>query len=240
MLVLFAAWKPISLLSNKMTKTEKHVHEHIHKYEHSKTNVMAILSLIFAFLFFPLGFIFGIIALVQIKKSNESGQGLAISGIVLSSLIFIGYLVIVSILGALAGTVASTFDTDSETTSEVKESSIKLNVIDRKIFKQVGQTFEGSLLLGKRSSGNFLVIDIEVENIGKEPLWISSNDIKLYDKEGRKYIPDTEAMIYRQDSFLFETINPGVKQSGVVIFDVQDPNKEYELKVYNSVFSWFD
>ncbi len=52
----------------------------------SKTNMLAILSLIFSFFFFPLGFIFGIMALSQIKHSKEEGKGLAIVGIIVSSI----------------------------------------------------------------------------------------------------------------------------------------------------------
>ena len=52
-------------------------------------NIFAILSIIFTFLFFPLGLIFGIIALVQIKKTGENGKGLAIASIVIIFLLFI-------------------------------------------------------------------------------------------------------------------------------------------------------
>jgi hypothetical protein len=46
------------------------------------TNTWAILGLIFAFIFAPLGIIFSIIALVQIKKTGENGKGLAIAGLI--------------------------------------------------------------------------------------------------------------------------------------------------------------
>ncbi len=51
-----------------------------------RTNTFSILSLIFAFIFFPLGFVFGIVALSQIKRSKEEGEGLAIAGIIVSCL----------------------------------------------------------------------------------------------------------------------------------------------------------
>jgi peptidyl-prolyl cis-trans isomerase B (cyclophilin B) len=54
------------------------------------TNGMAIASLICAFLFAPLGIIFGHISLSQIKKTGEDGHGLAIAGLVISYLITIG------------------------------------------------------------------------------------------------------------------------------------------------------
>lgn len=48
------------------------------------TNVMAILSLIFAFVFGPLGIIFGFIALSQIKKDpSATGRKLALAGIII-------------------------------------------------------------------------------------------------------------------------------------------------------------
>lgn len=66
------------------------------------TNIMAILSLIFSFIFFPLGLIFGIIALKQIKQNNESGKGIAIAGVIISS-IPIAVIVILTIVGFVAG-----------------------------------------------------------------------------------------------------------------------------------------
>ncbi len=47
------------------------------------TNVMAILALVFAFVFAPLGIVFGVIARRQIDRSGESGRGLATAGLVL-------------------------------------------------------------------------------------------------------------------------------------------------------------
>ena len=49
-----------------------------------KTNTMAILGLIFAFVFSPLGIVFSAIGLSQIKKRREGGRGLAVAGLVLS------------------------------------------------------------------------------------------------------------------------------------------------------------
>ena len=49
-----------------------------------KTNTMAILGLVFAFLFQPLGIVFSAIGLSQIKKTGEKGRGLALSGLILS------------------------------------------------------------------------------------------------------------------------------------------------------------
>ncbi|MEE6257943.1 DUF4190 domain-containing protein [Plantactinospora sonchi] len=44
------------------------------------TNVMAILSLVFAFVFAPLGIVFGAVAKKQIRQTGEQGEGLAKAG----------------------------------------------------------------------------------------------------------------------------------------------------------------
>ncbi|MFC0528245.1 DUF4190 domain-containing protein [Phytohabitans kaempferiae] len=48
------------------------------------TNVMAILSLVFAFVFAPVGIVLGHLAKKQIKERGEQGGGLATAGLVLS------------------------------------------------------------------------------------------------------------------------------------------------------------
>jgi len=46
-------------------------------------NVMSILSLVFAFVFPPLGIVFGHIAKKQIRRTGEAGSGFATAGLVL-------------------------------------------------------------------------------------------------------------------------------------------------------------
>lgn len=59
-----------------------------------KTNTLAILSLILSFIFPPLGLIFGIVAINQIKKKKEWGRELAVAGIVLSIILLATALII--------------------------------------------------------------------------------------------------------------------------------------------------
>jgi Domain of unknown function (DUF4190) len=75
------------------------------------TNIMAILSLIFAFVFAPVGIVLGHIAKKQIKETHEEGDGLATAGLVISY-IFTGlgllaccaWLVVIIGLGVAGGT----------------------------------------------------------------------------------------------------------------------------------------
>ena len=52
-------------------------------YQPQKTNTMAILGLVFAFVFSPLGIVFSAIGLKQIKERREGGRGLALAGLIL-------------------------------------------------------------------------------------------------------------------------------------------------------------
>lgn len=70
----------------------------------AKTNTMAILSLIFAFVFAPVGIVLGFISLNQIKQSKEEGRGLAIAGIIVGFAPFV-IILLVMILGLLLGGV---------------------------------------------------------------------------------------------------------------------------------------
>lgn len=73
------------------------------------TNTMAILALIFAFVFAPLGIVFGFIARGQIKRTGESGEGLALAGLIVGgvfTLLIVAYIIFVFvILAAVAGSV---------------------------------------------------------------------------------------------------------------------------------------
>ena len=60
-------------------------------------NAMAALAIVFAFLFFPLGILFGHIAKRQIARSGETGGGLATAALV------VGYLLLGLTLCACCG-----------------------------------------------------------------------------------------------------------------------------------------
>ena len=64
------------------------------------TNSLAIVSLVCAFLFAPLGIVFGHISLAQIRKTGEEGRGLAIAGLVIGYL-FTALSIVIVVLGVL-------------------------------------------------------------------------------------------------------------------------------------------
>jgi peptidyl-prolyl cis-trans isomerase B (cyclophilin B) len=69
--------------------------------------------LICAFLFFPLGIVFGHMSLSQIRKNNEGGHGLAIAGLVISYVVAVLTVIAVIatvVLGAFLVRIAEDFD----------------------------------------------------------------------------------------------------------------------------------
>jgi hypothetical protein len=65
------------------------------------TNVMAIVALVCAFVFAPLGIVFGHLAKRQIKQTGEQGEGLANVGLILSY-VFTGLAVVGCCIGLIA------------------------------------------------------------------------------------------------------------------------------------------
>lgn len=51
------------------------------------TNTLAILSLVFAFVFAPAGLVLGVVARRQIGRTREDGAGLALAGIIVGSIV---------------------------------------------------------------------------------------------------------------------------------------------------------
>ena len=71
------------------------------------TNTMAILALVFAFAFAPLGILFGIIGHRQIDRTGEGGRGLATAGLVVG-IIFTAIAVLYIVLVIVAFGIIAT------------------------------------------------------------------------------------------------------------------------------------
>jgi type II secretory pathway pseudopilin PulG len=83
-----------------------------------KTNTLAIVGLIFSFLAPLIGLILSIIALSDIKKKHEGGRGLAIAGIVISTiftLLFVIGIILALVLVTTTGVQQKARDTERKT-----------------------------------------------------------------------------------------------------------------------------
>jgi hypothetical protein len=73
------------------------------------TNIMAILSLVFAFVFAPVGIVLGHVAKRQIARTGEEGSGLATAGLIVSYVITGFY--VLACIGAIIAAIASSSTT---------------------------------------------------------------------------------------------------------------------------------
>lgn len=74
------------------------------------TNIMAIMAIVFAFVFSPLGIVFGIIARKQISRTGEEGDGLALAGLIVGAVftvIMVLYIILMIVFFAAAVTIPS-------------------------------------------------------------------------------------------------------------------------------------
>ncbi|MHB2021740.1 MAG: DUF4190 domain-containing protein [Mycobacteriales bacterium] len=69
-----------------------------------RLNVLAVLSLVCAFLFWPLGIVFGHLARRQIRRTGERGAGVALTGLIISYLCLAAAILVVSGLLRVTGT----------------------------------------------------------------------------------------------------------------------------------------
>ena len=85
------------------------------------------------------------------------------------------------------------------------------------------------------ADGTYLIIQVEVENVGKQAEHFDNSFMKLLDIKGREFISDDSATAaYNGQSFaLFsgfgDTINPGIIKKGYVVFDI--PENLEDLKI---------
>lgn len=222
------------------------------------TNTLAILSIICAFLFWPLGLLFGIISLKQIKKSKENGKGLAIAGTVISSIALFFTLIFFLTIFAALSSVGDSIDVSEGTISENEEESEEMRIyslgetIETNYFewKIIGSYYAGDSIgedlfgtfVGDKADGEFIVLEVEVENIDDTAHYLSSSDLKLIDEQGREFSPDTTAAIYLDgdDHLSFDKINPGLVKEGKVVFDIPKGLENLQVQISKGTFSGYE
>ena len=116
------------------------------------------------------------------------------------------------------------------TTSEaaVKQTPETYKVGDRVVVGERAYTITdvrtassvGDEFTKQTATGIFVIVTMNVENIGKESATMSSTDVKIIDSEGRTFESDTEAWTALKENILLKQIQPGLPVVGQTIFDV--------------------
>ncbi|MBI2666324.1 DUF4190 and DUF4352 domain-containing protein [Candidatus Woesearchaeota archaeon] len=204
------------------------------------TNTYAILSLVFAFVFFPLGFVFGLMALSQIKKTHEQGKGLAIAGIVLSLLpAIIIFLILLGLFAVINSATEKSIPVSNEQIApSVKQPvsyAMKQNVLIDDIAYKVtrADTFtKMGYLLEKTTNGKFIKVYLDVTNNAKETQQIFTPRFTIVDGQGRRYARVADDIIYIAHPLeLGKQINPSVASSGAIVFEVAKDSKDLVLVI---------
>lgn len=89
----------------------------------------------------------------------------------------------------------------------------------------------GGLYGSEEAAGEFVIVRIQIENVGDESFQLSSNVFHLVDEQERTYDTDPDAMVYLDNSMSYEQVNPGLTIEGVVVFDVPPDQQERWLRV---------
>jgi hypothetical protein len=112
------------------------------------------------------------------------------------------------------------------------DQSIQYRVIDA-----FGQESVGSSSIGTDADGIYLIVILELENVGDESFDISDRQLRAVDDQDREYEADFSAAAYADsdprigvEGITYDQLNPGLTTTRAVVFDV-NPGAEYQLKI---------
>lgn len=140
-------------------------------------------------------------------------------------------------------TASQTEDKDEEALAEPDIAKIGEQVEDGEFAFTVnkledGVTEVGGDMLVEEAQGEFLIINLTVENIGDKAQTFFDTNQKLIDTEDKQYDADSEAGLYIEDNdALFEEINPGNKIDVKIVFDLPKDAKPSNLELHESAIS---
>ena len=89
------------------------------------------------------------------------------------------------------------------------------------------------------AQGIFVLVDIQVENLGRSSQTYSADYQRLLDSDGRQYSPDRRATTQQYSGHIDIDINPGNTASAGLVFDVPNGTQpsQYVLLVHGSLAS---
>ena len=103
---------------------------------------------------------------------------------------------------------------------------------------ECGKSKIGSSGIDKNAQGQFCLVYLKVENIGKESQLLDGGNQYLFGPGGQRFDADSEAAVYldQAQTFLNE-INPGNTVNGIVVFDIPKSVKPAKIELHDSAFS---
>ncbi|ADG97213.1 conserved hypothetical protein [Segniliparus rotundus DSM 44985] len=118
----------------------------------------------------------------------------------------------------------------------VRDGKFEFTVTDVKAgLSQVGD----NPYLAKKAQGQFVVVTMTVQNTSGQPQSFSPSNQKLFDQQGRRFEPDTEAQIALggSDIPVWDNINPGNIVTAKVVYDMPKDAQPKEIDLHDSAYS---
>lgn len=102
---------------------------------------------------------------------------------------------------------------------------------------ETGVSRVGNEYFGEDAQGQFVVVSVEVTNVGTSGKQFSASRQQLVDNQGREHDVDTGASIYGGDKALFyEEINPGNTAKGTLVFDIPKDTVATKVLLRGGIF----
>ncbi|TKI86810.1 DUF4352 domain-containing protein [Bacillus mycoides] len=118
-----------------------------------------------------------------------------------------------------------------ELSKEGESSKVKIAVGSVETLESVGSEH-----INEKAQGIFKIVELTLTNNQKDAITLSSNSFKLVDNQDREFSPNSAAQIKLNvanggnSKFLLEKLNPGLSQTGKVVFDVPKDAQGLVLK----------
>jgi len=214
-----------------------------------------------------LALIFGIVGLVQSNKRN-AGKGMSIAGIVLAGLSILGVVLSGMVFTQAVDSAVKTGTSDlTKSASQPKavdapkadapkadapkadapkaEPGIGTKVRDGKFefvvskVERPGKTITGEFGTTEKAQGEFVIVRVNISNIGDEAQMLMSSGQVLFNDKGQKFEPSSAILSLKDSSkFFFKNINPGNTVTGApLLFDVAPGTKVASIELHDSILS---
>jgi hypothetical protein len=179
------------------------------------------------------------------KKCPHCGQKLKM-GFFMKALIGIAALIVIGIIASSGGGDDSTktaSSTPSSSTPAKKEaakpltnegvsSDVTIKVVGIESKPEVGNEYTK-----KKAQGVFKIVEVSINNNQKDAITLDANSFKLVDAQGREFTYSSDGQIAfdvgeneGNSNFFLKQLNPGLTQTGKIIFDLPADAKGLTLK----------
>ncbi|MED0988230.1 DUF4352 domain-containing protein [Bacillus paramycoides] len=118
-----------------------------------------------------------------------------------------------------------------ELSKEGESSKVKIAVGSVETLESVGTAY-----VKENAQGIFKVVELTLTNNQKDAITLSGSSFKLIDNQGREFSSNSSAQIKLnrangvRSKFLLEELNPGLSQTGKIVFDIPKDAQGLVLK----------